>query len=187
VTRRAQNAPAAPDAREPDERPSKSQRKREMTALQDLGEELLALPVPKLRALPIPPELVEAVELAQRIHSREGLRRQRQYIGRLMRDVDVGPLRLALDVDGAGHRLEVARMHAAERWRERLLGEPGALAAFRARHGDPGAEFERCVADAGAELARGQPGRRYRELYRTLRACLSADDAASKPSPEHAP
>jgi len=185
VIRRAPPPPG--DANAPDDRPSKSQRKRDMHALQGLGEELLALPSEKLRALPIPPELLEAVELAQRIHAREGLRRQRQYIGRLMREVDVGPLRAALDADGAGHRAEVAQMHAAERWRTRLLDDPAALAELRARHGDPGAGFEHCVAQAAAELARGQPGRHYRELYRALRACLAANSGARPLPQEPAP
>ncbi len=166
------------------ERPSKSQLKREMTALQELGERLLRVPPQKLRTLPIPEALVEAVELAQRIGaSREGLRRQRQYIGRLMRDVDPAPLRAALDGDGAAHRAEVAAMHAAERWRERLLAEADALEALRARHGDAAvANLVRLVAGARAELAGGAPGRHYRELYRALRALHAAPSPDTEPT-----
>lgn len=159
------------------ERPSKSQLKREMTALQALGEQLLTLTPAKLRGLPIPKELVEAVELAQRIQSsREGLRRQRQYIGRLMREIDAQPLRDALAVDGAAHRAAVAAMHAAEHWRERLLADPQALAELVERNPACTAladAIARLVDDARAELARSQPGRRYRELFRTLRDALA--------------
>lgn len=172
----AQPAPQVPADADAGERPSKSQRKRDMTELQALGEQLLALPPHKLRALPVPEDLLEAIELARRITSREGLRRQRQYIGRLMRDIDPAPLREALDVDGAGHRAEVALMHAAEHWRDRLLAEPAALAVLAEQRGlHDTAEWTRLVDEARAEQGRKAPGRRYRELYRRLREALSSE------------
>ncbi|MEN9314180.1 MAG: hypothetical protein RIS35_573 [Pseudomonadota bacterium] len=163
------------------ERPSKSQLKREMHALQDLGEELLALQPSKLRALPLPPQLLDAIELARRINSREGLRRQRQYIGKLMRVVDPAPILAALDVDGSRHRAEVAVMHAAERWRERMLREPEAVGEFIERHppadGTSAEALSGMVEAARAELARGEAGRRYRELYRHLRDALTPGES----------
>lgn len=160
------------------DKPSKSQLKREMQALQDLGERLLQLQPSKLRNLPIPQELIEAVELAQRIsNARGGLRRQRQYIGRLMREIDAGPLRDALSADGAHHRNEVAVMHAAEHWRERLLAEPGAMREFATRYAASAellAELGRLIDATQAEHAKGQPGRRYRDLYRCLRDAIEA-------------
>ena len=160
-----------------EDRPSKSQLKREMHALQDLGEELLAMQPAKLRALPLPPQLLEAIELAKRINSREGLRRQRQYIGKLMRVIDPAPIRAALDVDGSRHRAEVAVMHAAERWRDRLLNDPALVSEFLERHpspdGTPSDQLPALIDAARTELARGEPGRRYRELYRQLRDTLS--------------
>ena len=182
-------APGAEDTREDsgERRPSKSQLKREMTELQDLGERLLKLQPSKLRALPIPPELLEAVELAQRINSREGLRRQRQFIGRLMRAVDAQPLRAALDGDGAQHRAEVALMHAAEHWRERLLTESDALSMLRQRYEAAGAlpesEWSLAIEQARAEKARGQPGRHFRELYRMLREALAPAPTPKSPAP----
>ena len=154
-------------------RPSKSQLKREMDELQQLGVQLLELPAARLRELPIPAELIEAVELAQRIrNSREGLRRQRQFIGKLMRDIDPEPLRDALSLHGSRHRAEVAAMHAAEHWRDRLLADPQALAEFRQRH--PGADdaLATLLDAARGEIAQGKPGRRIRELYRRLRDAL---------------
>lgn len=145
-----------------------------MTALQDLGEELLRLTPAKLRKLPIPQELIEAVELAQRIaNSREGLRRQRQFIGKLMREIDAAPLRDALSADGARHRGEVATMHAAEHWRTRLLEEPAALAEFVALNPALADALPRLIEQVHAERAKAQPGRRYRELYRLLRDTLA--------------
>jgi len=165
-------------------KPSKSQLKRDMTALQELGEELLRLQPYKLKRLPLPPDLVDAIELAQRITSREGLRRQRQYIGRLMRDVDAQPIRDALSVDGTRHRGEVARMHTAEHWRDRLLASPDALAQFLTEHpgaAGTGAEgpdgWKERIEAARLEKSRDQPGRGYRDLYRHLYRLLEAEAA----------
>lgn len=177
--------PQEPSARY--DRPSKSQLKREMTALQELGEQLLKLPLSKLRDMPIPEKLFDAIELAQRIRDREGLRRQRQYIGRLMRDVDPAPLRDALSVDGAAHRAEVAAMHSAERWRERLLADNAALAEFCSGYPQGPRELEKLeklVAGARAEASSPQHGRSYRQLYRLLRDIILA---ASMPKPAARP
>jgi ribosome-associated protein len=161
-----------------------------MTALQELGEQLLKLPLPKLRDMPIPEKLYDAIELAQRIKDREGLRRQRQYIGRLMRDVDPAPLRDALSVDGAAHRAEVAAMHSAERWRERILAEPGALAEFFSGYPQGEREkLEKLVAGARADAASPQHGRHYRQLYRMLRDVIleaSAPKPAARPDADDA-
>ncbi|MFZ1326374.1 MAG: ribosome biogenesis factor YjgA [Candidatus Contendobacter sp.] len=70
------------------EPPSKSQRKREATALQDLGEQLVKLTAAQLRHIPLPEELQTAVHAAQAIAQRGGRKRQLQYIGKLMRRLD---------------------------------------------------------------------------------------------------
>lgn len=69
-------------------RPSKTQRKREMEELQMLGEKLLKLNHQQLSRLMLPEELIDAITLAQRITKHEAMRRQTQYIGRLMRSLD---------------------------------------------------------------------------------------------------
>jgi len=75
---------------------SKTKRKAEMLELQALGTTLLALPQAQLTALELPDALAAALREAQRVRSREGKRRQLQYIGRLMREVDAEPIRVAL-------------------------------------------------------------------------------------------
>ncbi|MBV8209383.1 MAG: DUF615 domain-containing protein [Burkholderiaceae bacterium] len=72
-----------------DERPSKTQRKHQMHELQRLGERLVALAPQQLARIDLPDALREQIELAHRIRAREGLRRQLQYIGRLMRSANV--------------------------------------------------------------------------------------------------
>lgn len=76
--------------------PSKSARKREAHALQKLGERLIAMRESELAALPLPESLAEAIHEARRLKSRSALARQRQYIGKLMREVDIAPLEQAL-------------------------------------------------------------------------------------------
>ena len=96
------------DDREADEAgaqpPSKSARKRAAHAAQELGEALLRLRDKELEALELPEELLEAIRAARHITSRAAGARQRQYIGRLMRDVDPAPIRAALAARSARTR-----------------------------------------------------------------------------------
>ncbi len=80
-----------------EERPSKSQRKRDMIALQKLGESLLKLTPDKLARIPLDESLHDAILVAHSIKSHEARRRQLQYIGRLMRNVDPAPIEKALE------------------------------------------------------------------------------------------
>src|SRR6478672_7642230 len=79
------------------ERPSKSQRKRDMTELQDIGTRLVLLSADQLSEFNLPERLREAIEDAQRIRNFEGRRRQMQFIGKLMREIDPAPIRAKLD------------------------------------------------------------------------------------------
>lgn len=84
------------DASELEERPSRSQRKREALALQKLGVALTRLTTTQLAMIPLPEELLEAVLEARRLRSRAALARQQQYIGRIMRQIDAEPIERAL-------------------------------------------------------------------------------------------
>ena len=80
-----------------DLKPSKSAKKREYLALQKLGEELVALKESELLRLELDEDLLEAVQDARKIKSHGALRRQKQYIGKLMRHVDPQPIRDGLE------------------------------------------------------------------------------------------
>jgi ribosome-associated protein len=84
----------------PEERPSRSARKRQAIALQELGVRLTRLRPAQLLELALPEPLLAAVLQAQRLRSRAALARQRQYIGRLMREVDPAPIEQALRACG---------------------------------------------------------------------------------------
>ena len=163
---------------ESDERPSKSQRKRDMTALQETGEQLVALSAAELTRFGLPEQLLEAVVQAQRIRDFEGRRRQIQYIGRLMREVDAAPIRARLDEKNGAVRADLAVQRLAERWRERLLDDDAALAHFSAEH--PRADRQRLralLASVRRDRGTGKSPRNYRELYRALRDILTATSA----------
>ena|SRR5438105_6597386 len=145
-----------------------------MDALQDLGEVLLELPPARLAELDLPERLVDALDAARRITRHEARRRQLQFIGRLMRDVDPAPIRARLAQWADAPNAEKARLHAVERWRERLLAEPEALDRLCADR--PATDRDRLAAlieRTRAERAHGQPPRAYRELYRALNRVFS--------------
>ena len=95
--------------------PSKSMRKREAAAAQDLGTRLIALKESDLAALDLPETLHDAILLAKRITSRGGLARQRQYIGKLMRDIDPAPIEAALERRNRAHSAHGRREAQAHR------------------------------------------------------------------------
>jgi ribosome-associated protein len=101
--------------------PSKSQLKREMTALQDLGAELVELSRERLAKIEMPERLRDALLDAQRFTKHEARRRQMQYIGKIMRDIDAAPLRAAMDeIKGVSEAANI-RQHQLERLRTRLM------------------------------------------------------------------
>src|SRR5215212_7774863 len=106
---------------------SKTQRKREMLDLQALGEELTRLTEAQLDELALPERLLDAVLEARRISKFGALRRQLQYIGRLMREVDSSVIAARLDAWKGTSREAAAHLHLLERWRERLLVDDAAL------------------------------------------------------------
>ena len=119
------------------DRPSKSQLKREMHALQELGSALIALPKDALKRMPMPEKLDDAVREARRITDHEGKRRQVQYVGRVMRsllDEETAALRTALDTYNGVNKAETAKLHWIERTREKLLADDAALTEFIRQH-----------------------------------------------------
>jgi len=158
-----------------EERPSKSQLKRDMEALQALGKRLVEINDEQLASVALPERLREAVLEARRIRSREGRRRQLQYIGKLMREVDPAPIRARFDAWDGQSTAATAAHHHAERWRERLLDEEDALTEFAREC--PAADFQQlraCVREARKDRLAGRASRHYRDLFRLVRAALEA-------------
>jgi ribosome-associated protein len=155
------------------ERPNKSQLKRDMQELQDLGAELVKLPSAQLAELDLPEKLADAIELARRITSHGAQKRQRQYIAGLLSKLDdVAPIRAYLERLTGADRVSKARFQENERWRARLIAEgDAALAEFLERHPQADRQHLRRLArDAAAEAAGGRPPRHARELFRYLQS-----------------
>lgn len=159
-----------PDAAdEAPSQPSKSQLKRDMHALQALGVELVGLRRDQLQRIDLPPELRDAIEFAHRVTSHEARRRHMQYLGKLMRQVDAGAVRTAMDRVTGDSRAAVALMHLAERWRDRLIADDAALTEFVAEHPDADVQWLRSTIRAARREAAAQRAPRHaRELYRWL-------------------
>ncbi|MDX5364442.1 MAG: DUF615 domain-containing protein [Pseudazoarcus pumilus] len=153
-----------------DGRPSKSERKREMHALQDIGAELVELPADRLKRLELPEDLRAAVLEARRITKHEARRRQMQYIGKLMRGVDAEPIRAALDAFKNVSKEEIARHHRLERLRDDFLGDE--QVAGRIVEQWPHADLQHLRTlrrNALKEREQNKPPRAYREIFRILR------------------
>ncbi|MDX3906660.1 MAG: ribosome biogenesis factor YjgA [Pigmentiphaga sp.] len=173
--------------------PSKSQLKRQMTALQELGERLVGLPDSKLRQLPLAERLYDAVREAQRITSHEARRRQLQYVGKLMRDARIEPIQAML-AEWDGESMEqIAAFHQLELWRDRLLADDQYVTAFMNQY--PHAEAQplraliraaRKEQAANAALLPGREPQRkhYRALFQEIKRLQAAADAASPSLPD---
>ncbi len=153
---------------------SKTQRKREMHALQAIGEELVALPEDRLARLRLPDTLRDAVIEARRMNQRGARRRQLQYVGRLMREVDAHDLREQLEASRAGSLMESGLLHRAERWRERMLSNDAEISEFvRAFPGADVQKLRTILRNTKQEAAAGKPPRFYRALFREIRETMS--------------
>ena len=149
---------------------SRTKKKQEVEELQRLGATLIELPPSQLDALALPAILVAAVREARRITSHGALRRQVQFIGKVMRKIDPEPVRAALAEIAGSSAVARARHLRLEQWRERLIADDAALTAFAGEH--PGADLQALralIRNARKEIAEDRPPRAQRELFRVLR------------------
>ena len=182
---------------------SRTDLKRESTELQKLGEDLLTLRAALFDRLDLPEKLADAVVEARRITNFEGLRRQMQFIGKLMRKLDedtVAAVEAALDEQNKGSAKGTLSLHLAEQWRDRLISDDDALTAWMQM--DPQSDVQHLRAlirqarkDAQANQAQERPGeavrhgKAYREIFQTVKAALNRDtgDAADDTPAEEDP
>jgi ribosome-associated protein len=150
--------------------PSKTKKKQEMHELQALGAALVELSEAHFGRMALPVELAQAVLEARRVRSHEAKRRQVQFIGRLMRGLDAGPIRAQLAAVTGGSAQERARHKRLEHWRARLLEDEGALTEFAREHAAADLQQLRAlIRNARREQAASKPPRAYRELFRVIR------------------
>lgn len=161
---------------------SKTQRKREMTELQALGERLTELNDDQLVGLDLPEDLRDAVIDSRRITRHEARRRHMQYIGRLMRSVDPEPIRNKLGEWDGQSTEATAALHRLERVRDALIADDAALARFAADH--PGCDLQRLrtlIRGVREDRAAGKTARHFRELFREIKRL---DEERAGPQPD---
>lgn len=153
--------------------PSKTKIKKQMHELQDIGEQLVALNKDQLKEIDLPETLRDAIHEAKRITKFGAIKRQMQYIGRLMRSVDPAPITAKLDMwNGKSHQ-HIAYLHRVERWRDRLLEDESALTELLADHPDADAQRLRTlIRNALKEKELNKPPKSYREIFQLLREIL---------------
>lgn len=153
--------------------PSKTKVKKQMHDLQDLGKQLTELPKDKWQELDLPEKMLEALAEYKRISKFGALKRQLQYIGKLMREVEVEPILAKLDAWNGVSREHTAWLHQVERWRDRLLEDADALTELLALHPQADAQHLRAlIRNALKERELEKPPRAYREIFQRLREII---------------
>jgi len=171
-----------------EDRPSKTELKRQMHSLQQLGAELAALPESRLDKLALDERLRDAIDEYRRTRSHEGRRRQLQFIGKLMRFTDEAPLREAVAESKLGSARETLALHEAERWRDELIASDDAVTRWIEHHPDTDVQALRSLVRSARKGGQTQPahgtperqGRAYRDLFQIIKAALASDRAAAE-------
>lgn len=150
---------------------SRSALKREADRLQQLGEELLALPESKLNDMDLPESLAEAIHLAKNINSRAGHKRQRQYIGKLMRHIDPEPIEQFLEQLKQHQGEANAHHHQIENWRDQLIdGNTTILTELVGQNPQLNVQHLRqLIRNAQKERKESKTPKYFRELFKYLR------------------
>ena len=169
--------------------PSRTELKKESADLQKLGEALLTLRSDLFERLELPESLVTALEDLRRISNFEGRRRQMQYVGKLMRQLDPQDqqaVRDALEEQRSGSAQQTLALHAAEKWRDDLIASDDALHAWMQAHPATDAQQLRALVRQARkdsvptqdEVSRGEAprrGRSYREIFQIVRDQLEQE------------
>ena len=149
---------------------SKTKLKAEADAAQNIGKKLIDLSKDRLIKLDLPEALFDAVLEAKRLTANGAIRRQLQYLGRLMRDIDSAPIVEQLQAWEGKNTQENARFHSMERWRDRLIVEPAALQEFLTLYSQADIQQLRTlIRNAQKELLANKPPKSSRELFKLIR------------------
>lgn len=155
------------------ERPSKSELKRQSDALQKMGETLVEAPRDRVKRVPMPEDVLDAILACQQITNHEGRRRQMQFVGKKMRTLDeaeVAEIQRAIDSWKGASKAETNAMHALERRRDKLLTDDKALTTLLAENPELDVQHLRTlIRNARKEQAESKPPKAYREIFQILK------------------
>lgn len=157
---------------ESDEPLSRTKRKEHVEELQKLGIELVKTSKEKLAKLNLPDNLLEAIKMAQKITSNGAIRRQYQYIGKLMRSVDEQQIRRDLEYLNGDDRAATMILHLSEKWRDELLLEDGALNRFIDRYNIPDIGELRGLIRSVRKERENNLNRNYTKLFRLIKSIV---------------
>lgn len=162
--------------------PSKTRLKAEADAQQALGVRLTELPKDKLLKLNLPEELLTAILETKKITANGAIRRHRQYLGRLMREIDTAPIAEQLARWDGKHTAENAYFHGLERWRDRLINDVNALSEFITLHPSTDSQQLRTlIRNAQKEHAANKPPKSSREIFKVLREITNPEHSGDSP------
>lgn len=155
------------------ERPSKSELKRQSDALQKMGETLVEAARDRVKRVPMPEDVRDAILECQQITNHEGRRRQMQFVGKKMRTLDeaeVAEIQKAIDSWKGASKSETAAMHALERRRDKLLADDKALTVLLEENPELDVQQLRTlIRNARKEQAENKPPKAYREIFQILK------------------
>ena len=155
------------------ERPSKSELKRQMTSLQKMGQELVDSARDRVKRVPMPEDVRDAILECQQITNHEGRRRQLQFVGKKMRTLDeaeVALIQKTIDSWKGASKAETAAMHSLERKREKLLTNDNALTELMIENPELDVQHLRSlIRNARKEQAENKPPKAYREIFQILK------------------
>lgn len=164
------------------ERPSKSEAKRQSLEVQKLGEELVNAPRDRVKRVPMPEDVLDAILMCQTITNHEGRRRQMQFVGKKMRTLDeeeIAVIQRTIDSWKGMSKADTAALHALERRRDKLLADDKALTVLLAEHPELDVQHLRAlIRNARKEQGENKPPKAYREIFQILKDLSKKGQAA---------
>ncbi len=164
------------------ERPSKSEAKRQSLEVQKLGEELVNAPRDRVKRVPMPEDVMEAILMCQTITNHEGRRRQMQFVGKKMRTLDeeeIAVIQRTIEGWKGMSKADTAALHALERRRDKLLADDKALTVLLEEHPELDVQHLRAlIRNARKEQADNKPPKAYREIFQILKDLSKKGQAA---------
>jgi ribosome-associated protein len=170
------------------ERPSKSELKRQMTVLQKMGEELVNEARDRVKRVPMPEDVRDAILECQMIKDHEGRRRQLQFVGKKMRTLDeeeIAAIQRTIDSWKGLSKADTANMHAMERRRDKLLTDDKALTVLLSENPELDVQHLRTlIRNARKEQAENKPPKAYREIFQILKEIAKKKNSGKKDADE---
>ena len=155
---------------------SKTQLKKEADDVQTLGVEIAQLPKQKITSLSLPDDAKEAIIFYQHIKKNSAKRIQAQYIGKILRGLDLSQVNEELNVIKNISKLRIKLEHEAERWREKLITSPAALDEFINQYQPDVSNLNQTISNARKESLADKKSKNYRNLYRLILESIQKSD-----------